>query len=535
MKIKRLPILAVACAAWLVTGCVDLDIVSNQTSPTAQQVLSEPAELQLVVAGTWAGGTWRHLQDNGSSIYGMGGLGLEWTSAHSTFGHYSLEPQPRSAYPNDYSLSNRFLAQNPWYAIYESIDDANQALIQLEQKGMRLRVWDEGEQEATGADEPTDKTNRARAFAYYNMGAMYGIYALTYDQATVSLPDTDRRQANWWHHRPYTEIAQVAIDQLKKSMEIAQANAPITYPATWMGNEVDGQQLIRMAHTHIARIMAYLPRTPAERRDKSKGGIVDWQAVINHANQGITEDYIVTQTPGGLRSLQIAYQRTLGYMIADPRLYGPADVSGAYEAWINADLADRNRFQVVTPDRRITGATPTSTGKYFRYRSSGVPGSWPGYNQSYYQWSRADQVYYNGPKTHLSTVELNLLKAEAHYRLGNMQQAADLVNLSRVANGELPPVTVNGAPGDINSCVPRTFDGRECGTLLDALHHERMIELAGLNTYRSWWDRRGFGTLSVGTPTQLPIPTRELQALGMEFYTFGGDRESSADGILKVR
>jgi hypothetical protein len=539
MKIKRLPILAVACAAWLVTGCVDLDIVSNQTSPTAQQVLSEPEELQLVVGGLWPGFTWRHLQDNASATYGMGALGLEWTSGNSTLEHYALpEPRTQTPYPNDYALSNRFLAQNPWYHIYEGIDNANQALILLEQKGMRLKLWDAGEQDDTGAEEPTDKTDRARAFAYYNMGVLYGIFALTYDQASVSLPNTDRRQANWWHHRPYTDIAQVAIDQLKKSIEIAQSSAPFTFPETWMGgNVVDNQQLIRMAHTHIARIMAYLPRTPEERRDKSQGGIVDWQAVVNHANQGIQEPFIVTVSSGGLTSTFVRYHRSTTIQRADQRAYGPADVSGGYEQWINSPIEDRQAFEVITPDRRITGAAgPRAIGKYFRFSTANIPASWAPYQRGHYWFYRSDMEWLNGPKVHLSVSELNLLKAEAHIRRGQSEQALPLINITRVANGELPPMTsTTGVPGDINSCVPRSYDGRTCGSLLDALHYERMIELFGQNNYRSWWDRRGFGTLSEGTFTQLPVPVRELQSLGMPFYTFGGHQSYAADGVLKVR
>jgi hypothetical protein len=120
----------------------------------------------------------------------------------------------------------------------------------------------------------------------------------------------------------------------------------------------------------------------------------------------------------------------------------------------------------------------------------------------------------------MSVDEMRLLKAEAELRLGNLQDAADLINVTRVGNGELAPVGPNGVP-ESDSCVPRRDDG-SCGTLLDALEYERLIELAGLEATRAYVDRRGFGTLKTGTFLQLPVPGEELQMLGQPIYTFGG-------------
>jgi hypothetical protein len=534
MNMKKRSAVAVALSALLTTGCLDLDVVANQASPTAEQVLSDANELQLVVAGTWST-VWHYMQHNPSSFFAMGAIGHEWVSGNATLLN-STFTEPRTSYPNDYALSSRFVSQNPWYAMYEGIDNATQALKIIEKDGMRLMLMDEGE------TTPSDKTDRARAFAYYTQGVLYGMFALTYDQASVSLHTTDRSKPDWWHYQPYTEIAKVAIGQLQKTIEVAQTAQPFVIPGTWTGGtEINNALLVEMAHYHIARIMAYLPRTPAERRDISAGGIVDWQKVIDHADKAIKQDFIVTLASTGRVAEHVRYHNSQGITVTDPRVYGPADISGAYADWIAKPVSERNRFLVRTHDRRITGATatgepnPTSNGTYLRYTATCCGATWQSYMFGHYVWHRMGGRFNTGTKVHLAVDEMRLLKAEAHLRRGSLQAAADLINVTRVNNGKLPPVTVSGVPGGMDSCVPRTYDGKACGTLLDALHHERVIELLGLHNFRSWWDRRGFGTLAPGTYTQLPIPVRELQALGNAFYTTGGAAGSAADGILQVR
>lgn len=528
MKMTKKAVLTVLCCSWLAAGCLDLDVVANQSAPTAEQVLSDPAELEAVVAGTWRT-LWNYSENSSSVYYGVGGVGDEWTSGNTTLVQWTIT-EPRQPYPNDYSLDNRFLSQNPWYAIYEKIDDVNQAMKIIEQDGIKI---------VSGTQ---DNTDRARAWGYFVQGALYSIFALSYDQASISLPDTDRSKADWWHYKPYPEVAKVAIQQLEKAISIAETADPFETPAEWTsGVPVNNDLLIRLAHTYIARLMTYLPRTPEERKDVSQGGIVDWRLVLEHANKGITEDFAPTMSSSGIVSGQIRYPQTPTIMVASNRLVGPADMSGNYAEWLSKPLSERDRFLIVTHDRRITGTDelgnpdPTVDGKYFRYAETCCAANWQSYQRGHYYWYRYNGTYTTGKKVMLSVDELNLIKAEAHYRLGELQAAADLINITRVANGELPPVTIDGVPGDIDNCVPRSFDGTECGTLLDALHHERMIEGAGLNQYRTWWDRRGFGTLVKDTYTQFPVPVRELQAMGLPFYTTGGEYGSAADGILKVR
>jgi hypothetical protein len=89
-----------------------------------------------------------------------------------------------------------------------------------------------------------------------------------------------------------------------------------------------------------------------------------------------------------------------------------------------------------------------------------------------------------------------------------------------VANGELPPVTIDGPPEGAN-CVPKKVTGA-CGSLWDALQHERNMELAVTDGAMMWWHARGVGTLQEGTLIHFPVNGLELENLGLPIYTYGG-------------
>jgi hypothetical protein len=120
---------------------------------------------------------------------------------------------------------------------------------------------------------------------------------------------------------------------------------------------------------------------------------------------------------------------------------------------------------------------------------------------------------------------MRLLVAEGHYWRNEAQLAADIVNETRVAIGELPPVTVTGTTGA--RCTPRRRDG-SCGDLFDALKWEKYLETMQTASGLMFFDKRGWGELYPGTPLQLPVPARELIERRMPVYTFGGGGAGSA-------
>ena len=102
----------------------------------------------------------------------------------------------------------------------------------------------------------------------------------------------------------------------------------------------------------------------------------------------------------------------------------------------------------------------------------------------------------------------------------NYPEAVALINKTRVANGQLPPLTLSGPP-DEPGCVPRKLNGL-CGSLWDALLYEKGIEMIGVDANVRFFDSRGWQLLPEGSFTQLPVPGRELNTLRLGLYTFGG-------------
>src|SRR5690606_19723605 len=131
-----------------------------------------------------------------------------------------------------------------------------------------------------------------------------------------------------------------------------------------------------------------------------------------------------------------------------------------------------------------------------------------------------------GPLPAMLVSEMNLLKAEGLIRTSQAALAVPLINLSREANGNLPPVTVDGPP-DEQGCVPRQLDGT-CGSLWDALRYEKKVEGVGVSGVIAFFDARGWGELPENTMLHLPVPGSELATLRLPLYTFGGGGAGSA-------
>jgi hypothetical protein len=264
--------------------------------------------------------------------------------------------------------------------------------------------------------------------------------------------------------------------------------------------------------------------------------------VLQYTSRGLTTDFGIQLSTARTSEVLLRSQNntTTGTTNArwNYRVIGPADQSGAYQAWIAAPVAQRDRFHIVTPDRRITGPTPTSDGAYTRYRAdnNGFEVDRGKYLFSAYQWAR-HAIRNNNTGTASNTGVLflmtadenNLLRAEALLRTGNAQGAADLINVTRTRTQRigttdypgLPAVTAAGVPNVNGVCVPRT-DAGACGDLLAAIRYERMIELASTDVIRGYMDARGFGILVDGALLHFPVPGNALELDGLENYTFGG-------------
>jgi hypothetical protein len=514
----------VLAAALLGGGCQDL-IVENTNSPDRQRALAQPDAVELLAASTYPNIYNRTYRGTAGYVV-LPMTADEATNSSNTSGGRDLSTVPRRAYDNNpvnstqYALVNLF-----WGDFYEGFSNATDA----------LKVINEGLVIETG-NPVQDNTHRLRVFAKLAQGLALGPIGLLFDQAYAfdeNTPDAviENPQANGLDLVPYNQVVAKAISLLDEAIVLAESGLDFTIPLDWLYAPADltRDDVINIANAYAARYMVMMPRTPEERAD------VDWQEVLNRVSL-VTNDVRVqlgaNSTGQNNPYVNRAHSTTSGARwYASMHVVGPADVSGEYQNWLNAPVDQRTRFLVTTPDRRITGdGGPTTNGTYFRYDATNrIDPLYGTYRESYYQWMRHYAANGNAATTGTFAVlpldELKLYAAEAYLRLGQLDEAAAIINQYR-ANGQLPDVTAAGVV-DAADCVPRTDDG-ECGSLMDALIHERMIELAFVDPMRGWADRRGFGTLTTGTILHLPVPYAQQRILDIPYYTFGGTGPGSA-------
>jgi hypothetical protein len=280
---------------------------------------------------------------------------------------------------------------------------------------------------------------------------------------------------------------------------------------------------------------------------------MNWDLVIADAERGVQTDFSMR-----LDNVSTWYQYGIGGYIHQGGfnaagmftglwqqinyfMLGMADQSGNYQRWINAPLADRHPnlgqnaadpFVIVTPDNRFPRGNTLAEqranqgGRYYYAATTtgmhGQPGRgfwrWSWYlNSRQLDWMRDAGA--NPDYRWIRKAEMDLLRAEGHFRKGQLAQAATLINVSRVASG----LSATDAGGTNTSCVPKLPNG-SCGNLLEMLKWEKRNETLGAGLYGVPWyfDGRGWGDLYRGTQLEFPMPCREAQVLLLECYTFGG-------------
>jgi hypothetical protein len=513
-----------AAGLLLAAGCQDL-VVENNNDPDRTKALAQPDAVELLAASTYPR-FYNRIYRGTAGYVPLPMTADEATNSDNTSGARDLSTIPRRPFDNNPVNDVQYaLVTNFWGDFYESYANATEA----------LRIINDGLVIETGTPA-VDNTHRLRVFAKLMQGFTLGYIGLIFDQAFIYDETTPEEKVEdpvrfGLGLSPYQDVIAKSIALLAEAEQLARSGPDFTVPMVWLyaPADVTRNDIIEMTHAYRARFLTLAGRTPTER------AATNWQAVLTHT-AAVTKDIRVAfgASSTGQNNNYVAKAHstssTTRWYAAIPHI-GPADTSGAYQAWLAKPVEQRTRFLIATPDRRITGATPTTNGRYFRYLSQDLLNAIYGtYRQSYYQWMRYYSVVSNGATSGTFAVvpldEMRLYRAEAYIRTtGQSQLGVDIINATR-ANGSLPQVTVNGVTQS-TGCVPRTKAGA-CGSLLDALAYERSIELMFVDPIRGWADKRGFGQLTSGTVLHLPIPYAQQRILDMEYYTFGGSGPGSA-------
>jgi hypothetical protein len=479
-KFKIIYIILAIVLALFQPGCQKL-AVDNPNDPDTEKALANPDDVESLMGGTYL--TW--YQGNlYESALPFSTLADELTSPWGNWGMGEMSREPRREYENSSTNYNLPMIARPWYAMYEVLSTAKDVWELLED-GIQI-----GENGANNL--------RMRAFIRFMQGTAHGELALIFDKGFIVDENTDLSSTPVF--KTYSEIMVAAIGYLEQCIEICQNNS-FELPDTWIyGVPATNEELAQIAHSYLARYLAGVARTPEER------AAVDWAKVIQHADAGITSEFIIASDGNFWFDGAKYFGSRQDWCRADYKVIGHADTSGAFQEWLAAEPADRAPFIIHTADRRIAGAdSTTAPGTDFSYNAR-YP--FETYRASWYRSRRYIDHYFSGatsPVSIFNPAELRLLKAEGLYRQSDFAGAAEIVNETRVNRGGLKPINASDS------------------ALLDKIKYEKRIEIFLSFGRLMWIERRGWGELGAGAPLQFPIPATELEVLLEEIYTFGGD------------
>ena len=589
-----------ALAAFVgVAACEDALVVDNPNAGNKDKVLGSPGDAENLIGSYYK--RWHE------GVYGGGVEGRLNVWSFQNFSSLANNCQ-NTSYPFGSSNINN-TPGNPCggehFAQYSTLGEVNRVASDFI-----------GKLDATGADKldlgSLARNNRARAFAEMLRGMSLGYQALIYDSiAVVHAGQDEKDPGQLVLYLEALDSAYAALDRAILLAEDPASNDPVIgglngfpFPENWIPTGAtrtwNSTEFVRLIKSYRARIRANMARTPQEREDISNGGMTDWQEVINDAAEGFQSDFQIFTGTGGFGNIQwrSQYNAFATWHQMPPFIIGMADQSGSYSDWLAQPLGDRGStggFFMTTPDLRFPqGATrgtqqsdvtlascntaASRCKRYFYNRPTAddqLSGQgWGFSNYGYVRFRSWAQTGDNGLRREGKTVvftlaELDLLRAEGHYRLGQFGLAGPLINNTRTRgmlcqNGSTPGGTnctaaqavawggglpalvafdaTTPVPGGA-ACVPKVpaapaFNAASCGNMWEALKWEKRME-AGFTHWLSWYlDSRGWGDLARGTPLFLPVPFQDWLARGKaqaDIYHTGegiGSAQNSAQATI---
>lgn len=489
-------------------ACQDL-AVTNPNEPDRDRATQQPVSAESFVSTSFRN-WWPVAGHDDYPSWGFSTMANEVTSGFADFGQLELSAEPRSGWNNSPVNARNQVSEAPWYGLYRTISSVNDALIAIDSG---LVVVD------------AQRTSRTRAIGKFMQGVSHQYLAFYFDSAVVADEKLALDTITTPKFVAYPDVSKAAIAQLDSAIVIANRGPDFSLPVdSWLFQAMTRAQFVRLANSFAAKALAQTPRTRAER------AAVDWAEVIRRVDAGIQTDFQPVAQPDILWD---DWKRLVARVRTGPPsdfgrpsywVLGPADSTQGFVSYAATPVANRVAFQMRTKDRRIQDAAgPAVAGKYVGYSNANIFAVSRGtYRFSHYFFKRygTGTTWQTGAQPAVTVTEMNLLKAEALIRLNRAAEAVPLINLSRVAQGQLPLVTVDGPP-DEPGCVPRKLSGA-CGSLWDALRYEKRIEGLGVDGVTAFLDARGWQTLPENTVIQLPIPGRELGVLQRPLYTYGG-------------
>jgi hypothetical protein len=520
---------AVACGSDVLT-------VPNNDSPDAGRVLARPGDVESLIAGTF-NSVWQATV--GGSVTSVNPammvMSFENSSSLANFNMGTWGSLPRNPIAN---RPGSVFSSQDYYNFRNLASAARSAatgIVQLNRPGFTIGT--------------TGDNLRARAFAFFVMGLANGNAALVYDSIPlITERNGDDPQPPLIYHDSAVKVALAQLDSA-----ITAANAGMSdLPDGWIpGNPFSAGQFVQFIRSYKARLRVEEPRTPAAR------AAINWTAVRDDAINGITADVNMSMSP----ATSWDYTWYTVHFLFDtwtqqaPIMIGMADSSGGYDAWLALPLTNRAAFLIRSADQRFpagndrptqqanskvgSASIPPRSNLDFRNRTASDP-SGEAYANSFYDWYR-EQAFVNGGRSGnfamLQKAEVDLLAAEAYYRLGDFVNAAARINVTRTGNGKLPGLLpISGTVPGGAACVPRVpdpatnFASSKCGDMFEALKWEKRMELAFMQFGAWYFDSRGWGDLAIATAIEWPVPFQEMQVRAEKYYDSQSNQIAAAKG-----
>ena len=483
-------VLSVALMLFAATGCEDALEVKNENQPNFLQVYASGSDLENLAASLY-----NSIYEGEHSYNGMQMmLATAADNVTCSWGNQAMRDmswEPRDfAWTNTASYSYRGTTKFMFDKAYSAINTASNVLKAME-GGVEIGEGGSG-------------NVRAQAMCKFAQGVAYGGLAFNFDKAFVieQIPDGEGDSES---AVDYNTVAAAALGYLDEA--IALSSNSFTIPADWLGTDADmsSDDFKKLCNTYAARILSYTPRNQTDL------ATVNWDKVKAYADAGITSDYTIIND---------------NYV----KWYHEAGDYLTFQGWGLTDMYVVHLMDPTQPQHWDDDAAfpypPESTSPIdnrlntdFEYVASNwLLASRGYYHYSNYRHKRYDVMYVNadGPKPEVMKAENDLLRAEARIYSGT----PDLAGAAAIINAGTR--NTRGGMADVAAVKQ---------DLIDAIHHERHVELYITGMGVQFYEMRKLNLLQKGTPLHLPLPAETLQTFGLTgpYYSFG--KETNGDGV----
>jgi len=473
--------------SFIFTSCTEKLEIENTTNPSIENIYSDPESVYGVTSSLFYGWYIRTQTHSWSPQMAMMTMADQGTSSWLNSGMRDLSSEPRPELDNSESYAYSYIFEHYWEQNYSVLNTTNDILTVID-GGMEIGT--------IGSDGKGEDTKMVKAMSYFIQGLSLGNLGLTYDQAFVITDQTADPAVELT--KPYNEVVDAAIVSLQKCVDIS-TNSNFIIPNEWInGKEYTNTDLVKLAYSYMARFKVY------SARNVSENNATDWSTVLSYAEKGITSDFEVYMDNVNWKQwvFHYTYERD-DWVRVDARIINLMDNNYPWRLTGGTDPG-----VATSADARLgTDFTHNNTCPFKPERGY--------YHYSFYTYTRIPYTFSNPdffPEFYSN--ELDLIKAEANARLNNLGDAATLLNASsRTTRGNLANIPASASKEDI----------------LKAIFYERDIELFVAGFGGSFYDMRRRDMLQKGTVMNFPIPSKELNVLGISVYSFGG--EDNADGV----